>query len=142
MSVTTKASRQTVSSPHWTSWRKLRKALLPLVLIVGMGVVALTYLHFASTPSGVYHDPDYGAIGGADYEFKSGQIWLRTQSSYEYVDVYCKSDDQWFSNNGQFVLRPSVLGIKIIDTSNAVPTRWLYRRQVARFIDSLDWLVP
>jgi hypothetical protein len=76
----------------------------------------------------VYFDPQIGAVGGGYWQFRAGEVHLKTTWTSEFIDNYSKSNAVWISNNGKFVLKPSLLGIEVIDTTDSRLNRYLPRR--------------
>jgi hypothetical protein len=108
----------------------LRKRWCFIVLATGFLAITIAILcsYFSSTPNGVYFDPQIGAVGGGYWTFAAGQVHLKTPGSSEFIDNYSKSNAAWVSNNGKFVLKPSLLGIEVIDTTDSKLNRYLPRR--------------
>jgi hypothetical protein len=108
----------------------LRKRWSFIVLATGFLVITIAILcsYFSSTPKGVYFDPQIGAVGGGYWMFEAGQVHLKTAGSSEFIDIYAKSNAAWVSNNGKFILKPSLLGIEVVDTTDSSLNRYLPRR--------------
>lgn len=98
-----------------------------ILLFAGIGVSVLCS-YFAAKPDGVYFDRNIGAVGGAYWTFGNGQIQMRTQWTSDNLGAYSKSNGTWIANNGQCILQPSLLGMKIVDTSNSGLDQFLPRK--------------
>jgi hypothetical protein len=120
--------------------KKARKALLGLAALVLCAVFLLFY--YSSKPDGKYF---YPYSGSAYLLVENGHVHLLIEESKYYWGEYSKSGDRWIITDGQSgkqsILKPTLLGIEIIDESKHDINRFAPRRGFAWLFSCWDWLV-
>ena len=98
------------------------KRIFALTLLVILAAIALFVCYSTTNPEGVYCDKDMANVGPAYWVIKGGNITIITQESTDFITTYSKVGNEWVydtrGTNGEIILRPSVLGIKMINPLN------------------------
>jgi hypothetical protein len=110
---------------------KLALALLAIVV----SVLTVLSAHFSSKPDGAYYDPRVGAVGNAYWVFEAGQIHIKASGTSKASGSYSPSGGRWVCRDGT-ILKPGLLGIKMIDRNNPGNSRFLFRRGLGWLADA------
>ena len=124
-----------MSANSKTLARKLAILLVSALLVSGV----LLHVIYSSTPDGMYEDMGVGAIGGAYLVIEHGEVTEITVESTNSLGNYTIKSGVWiFSSKDPtsevFVLKPTLLGIRIIGTTSSDFDRFLPRK-------GFGWLV-
>jgi len=128
-----------VNRPRNRSISRIKLGWAACLLFIVVSLVVLSR-YFSSKPDGVYYDPHLGSVGNAYWVFRAGQVHLSNSGPSHLSGSYLKKGDDWVSEDGGTVFKPSLLGLRMIDRNNSGNDRFLFRRGAGWLADVRDFI--
>jgi len=133
-----RARLELMSSQKNNRSRKWRSRII-LILAVSILSVVLLHFYYASSPEGVYYDPDL-ACGYGVWIFKESKIFIQCDNeSPKETGIYIKSGNRWVAGKSGGVLKPSILGITMYDPSLTKGHVFWFRSRFSWIVNCGEW---
>lgn len=117
---------------HWHLRRVV--ALMAFTSLIVLPLCALVSCsHCRPTPDGVYYDQYIGSSQPTYWVFEAGRACLRERGAPDVpAGTYVRSNDTWILRGdpkaGDVILKPTVIGIRMISGSESHMNKYLPRR--------------